>query len=99
MASVAGAVPFFARRENGDPGSTGCAQSESDEQRYQPSVRHNALRSESCGDARDRGSHGEGRIAFVFAGTRTNAAAGENKRNPSLTVRAAVAGISATFRS
>ena len=31
MAPVAGAVPFFARRENGDPGSTGCAQSKSDE--------------------------------------------------------------------
>src|SRR5205814_10231860 len=31
MAPVAGAVPFFARRENGDPGSTGGAQSESDE--------------------------------------------------------------------
>src|SRR5882762_6952606 len=30
MAPVAGAVPLFARRENGDPGSTGCAQSESD---------------------------------------------------------------------
>src|SRR6266851_5329638 len=31
MAPVAGAVPFFARRENGDPRSTGGAQSESDE--------------------------------------------------------------------
>src|SRR5437667_11369554 len=31
MAPVAGTVPFFARRENGDPGSIGCAQSESDE--------------------------------------------------------------------
>src|SRR5258707_5068621 len=31
MAPVAGAVPFFALRENGDPRSTGAAQSESDE--------------------------------------------------------------------
>src|SRR5260370_26418101 len=31
MAPVAGAVPFFARRDNGDPGSIGCAQSESGE--------------------------------------------------------------------
>src|SRR6266853_2545259 len=31
MAPVTGAVPSFARRENGDPGSTGCAQSKSDE--------------------------------------------------------------------
>jgi hypothetical protein len=31
MAPVAGGVSFFARRENGDPRSTGGAQSESDE--------------------------------------------------------------------
>src|SRR5258706_7454468 len=30
IATVAGAVPFFARRENGDPGSTVRAQSQSD---------------------------------------------------------------------
>src|SRR5947207_6309519 len=32
------------------------------------SLRHNALRSESGGDAPWRGPHGEGRIASVYAG-------------------------------
>src|SRR5882672_556389 len=76
MAPFAGAVPFLARRENGYPGSTGGAQSQSDEQRYRPSVRHHALRSESGGDARDRSSDGEGRIAPVFAGGGVGTSAG-----------------------
>ena len=31
-------------------------------------VRHDSLRSESCGNARNRGSHRQGRIAAVFSG-------------------------------
>src|SRR6266699_2681637 len=68
VAPVAGAVPFFARRENGDPGSTGCAQSESHEQRHQAFVRHDALRFESCRDAPACGPHGAGGIASVYGG-------------------------------
>jgi len=37
---------------------------------------HNALRSESCGDAGDRGSHGAGRTASVFTGGGVGTSAG-----------------------
>jgi len=50
---------FCTAGERWIPDQLVCAQSEATNNGYQPSVRHNALRSESCGDAGGRASHGE----------------------------------------
>jgi len=68
MAPVAGAVPFFARRENGDPRSTGCARPKATNNDIKLLFGTTLYDLKVAGDARAYSSHGEGRIAPVYAG-------------------------------